>query len=128
MEFNLFGKISIVMVSLALLVGCGSKPVKNIDNSTISGVSSISSVENAIIRAGAGLGWIIKKKNSGHMVGKLALRKHVAIVDITYTKNSYSIKYKDSTNLNYDGTNIHSNYNGWIQNLQNAINVQLNLQ
>jgi hypothetical protein len=33
----------------------------------------------------------------------------------------------DSTNLNYDGTNIHRNYNGWITNLDKAIRSQLTL-
>jgi hypothetical protein len=49
----------------------------------------------------------------------------VAVVDINYTVKSYNISYKDSTELNYDGTNIHKNYNGWIQNLDKGIRAQL---
>jgi hypothetical protein len=37
------------------------------------------------------------KKSDKHIVGKLALRKHLAVIDITFDENSYSIKYKDST-------------------------------
>jgi hypothetical protein len=48
------------------------------------------------------------------------------VVDIPYSAKSYSITYKSSSNLNYDGTTIHSNYNGWVQNLHKAINTQLN--
>ena len=33
----------------------------------------------------------------------------------------------DSSNLQYDGKTIHSNYNGWIQNLDKAIRTQLTL-
>ena len=49
----------------------------------------------------------------------------MAKVDINYNTKTYSITYKDSSDLDYDGTKIHKNYNGWIQNLDNAIKVQL---
>ena len=42
-----------------------------------------------------------------------------------HKNKNYSINYKDSTNLDYDGTNIHRNYNGWIANLDRAIKTQL---
>jgi hypothetical protein len=46
-------------------------------------------------------------------------------VDIAYTTTSYSINYKDSRGLDYDGSSIHSNYNGWVQRLDRAIARQL---
>jgi hypothetical protein len=49
----------------------------------------------------------------------------MAKIDIMYDKTKYSIHYKDSKNLNYDGTNIHTNYNGWIQRLDQTIQAQL---
>ncbi|WP_428088022.1 hypothetical protein [Candidatus Thioglobus sp.] len=127
MKFNLFGKISVIAISLALLVGCGTAPVRNVDSAAISGAHSITSVEKAINRAGASLGWNVNKKSDGHMVGKLALRRHLAVVDITYNQSSYSIKYVDSSNLNYADGKIHTNYNGWIQNLEKAIDIQLSI-
>ena len=118
----------IVATSLLLiLAGCTSNPILNIENAPIEIEAKHSSkdIKKAIIRAGAGLGWQMKFKKKGHIVGTLYLRKHVAVVDITYTKNSYNITYKSSQNLNYDGTNIHKNYNGWIQNLNRQIQAQL---
>ena len=50
---------------------------------------------------------------------------NVAEVDIAYTTTTYSINYKDSRGLDYDGSNIHSNYNGWVQKLDRAIARQL---
>lgn len=82
-------------------------------------------VGKAILRAGGTLGWQMKQVEPGYILGTLKLRSHVAVVDVRYTTQNYSIKYKDSTNLNYDGTNIHSNYNGWISNLDRAIKTQL---
>ena len=89
--------------------------------------TSADSVGKAILRAGGSLGWVMKKVKDGKLVGTLMLRKHVAIVAIDYSAKSYSIHYKDSQNLNYDGTNIHSNYNGWVQNLNRAIQSQLSM-
>ncbi len=86
---------------------------------------SIELIKKAIIVAGSGLGWRIKSQSPGHLIGTLNLREHTAIVDIKYTTENFSITYNSSTNLSYDGTNIHSNYNGWIQNLEKAINVQV---
>jgi len=127
MKFNLISKISIVAVSLALLVGCGTAPVKNVESAMIAGEISIANVETAIIRAGSVLGWTMSKKSDGHILGELALRKHLAVIDITFDKGSYSIRYVDSTNLQFSGGKIHTNYNGWIENLEKAINIQLSI-
>lgn len=111
---------------LGLMVGCRTSPVYNVEGApiTITGKHTNKDVDNSIIRAGATLGWSIKKVGPGHLVGTLHLRDHVAVVDITYDSKVYNINYKDSTNLKYDGTNIHSNYNGWVQNLDRAIQTQ----
>lgn len=113
-----------------LLVGCAPAPVQNVDNSPVNASNAnydLSDVTKAIQRAGTGLGWQMKEQTPGHIVGTLHLRTHMAVVDITYTLDDYSINYKNSTNLKYDAANntIHKNYNGWIQNLTNAINAQL---
>ncbi len=119
-----------ILIKFALLFGlaisitaCKTMPVYNVDNAAlpISSGHSLEEVSAAIKRAGAGLGWQVKETTSGHNVGTLILRTHTAIVDINYTTTSFSITYKDSTNLKYDGFEIHKNYNGWIQNLENAI-------
>lgn len=125
-------KWAVILASVfaILLVSCRSAPVYNISDASIASDKSNLSLEDvskAIIRAGGGLGWQIQEDKPGHMVGTLYLRTHVAVVDINYTTKSYSITYKDSKNLDYDGTNIHTNYNGWVQNLNKAINVQLRL-
>jgi hypothetical protein len=63
----------------------------------------------------------------GQIVGTLNVRSHTAVVDIPYSTKSYSITYSSSQNLKYDeaaGT-IHSNYNGWIQRLENTIRSRI---
>ena len=122
----------IVLSALAiLLVAClAGRPIQNIENAPVNASDpnyDLSDVTKAITRAGIGLGWQMQPKTPGHIVGTLNLRKHTAIVDITYTLDDFSINYKDSTNLKYDvGNNsIHSSYNKWVGNLRKAIDINL---
>lgn len=114
---------------LLILAGCVGNPVLNIENAPIqvSAKHNSTDIKKAIMRAGAGLGWVIKEKSPGHLVGTIFLRKHTASVDIKYTGKAYSITYKNSENLNYDGTNIHKNYNGWVRNLNHRIQSELSI-
>ncbi len=126
-------KLSNVIILSAvaiLLIACAPTSIRDIENAPVNVSSAnydLSDVTKAIKRAGIGLGWQMKEETPGHIVGTLHLRSHVAIVDITYTLDDFSINYKDSNNLKYNAGNntIHKNYNGWIQNLNNAINAQL---
>ena len=116
----------LIPVVVVLLVGCRTADLYNVQGAPgASKAVSMADVEQAIRRAGNGLGWQIVPQGPGKAEGILVLREHRAVVDITYDTKSYSIMYKDSSNLNYDGKTIHSNYNGWIQNLDKAISKQL---
>jgi hypothetical protein len=119
-----------LVVAAALFIGgCATtQPVMNVDQAPITTAKakpSMDDVRQAIVRAGSGLGWEIKPDRPGHLTGRLALRTHVAVVDIDHTQTSYNIKYRESTNLDYKDGQIHKNYNGWIQNLDKAIKIQL---
>lgn len=123
-------KISgVVLAGLLLLSGCRGAAVYNVENTPIQAKVSSSKVYDAIKIAGSSKGWIITNIRPGLAMGKLSLRTHVAVVEIPYNETGYSIRYKDSTDLNYDASNnqIHQNYNGWVKNLENAINVQLSM-
>ena len=126
MKVKSHGIIYLVLATL-LITGCRMSPVYNVKDAALNPSSQATQedVGRAIITAGQSLGWQMKDEGPGHILGTLYLRSHVAIVDIFYTTSDYSIVYKDSTNLNYDGKNIHTNYNGWVQNLSNAIVTQV---
>jgi hypothetical protein len=113
---------------VAVLAGCRTSEIYNVEEAALSTppAAEMMAVENAIKRAGGGLGWQIKRAEAdepGHLIGRLPIRSHVAVVDIKHNTQTFSITYKDSTNLDYDAEKgiIHSNYNGWIQNLRGAI-------
>ena len=123
-------KIILLGLAVIMLAGCATPtPVRNISAEPVVAPAgravSLDEVGKAILRAGGTLGWQMKQVEPGYILGTLKLRSHIAVVDVRYTTQNYSVTYKDSTNLNYDGTNIHNNYNGWISNLDRAIKTQL---
>lgn len=129
MKFLKVFSIAFLVIALA---ACGGYPVKNINDhlvvSTSDGKVSKELVKEAIIKAGIHRGWIMKEVKDGVIKGQLNIRKHYAAIEITYTADSYSINYVDSTNLSYDpsANTIHRQYNNWIVYLDRSIQVYLN--
>ena len=129
MNRKIFKRFAAIAVFL-LLTGFGpGTPIYNVQSAPIppNPAATLENIEKAVIRAGLTLGWQIVPKGPGQIEGILLLRTHRAVVDITYDTRSFSITYKDSVNLDYVETDktIHSNYNGWIQNLEKAIRAQV---
>lgn len=114
---------------LLLVASCRTAPLYNVENAVITPPenASVEDIDKAIVRAGAQLGWQISKTAPGKLIGRLPIRSHLAIVDISHDRDQVSITYKDSTNLNYDADSgiIHPNYNSWVKNLQKAIFIQV---
>jgi hypothetical protein len=112
---------------VALGVGCITAPIYDVVNAPVvaNRTATMDDVQKAIVRAGTQLGWQITPESPGKLTGRLALRTHTATMDITHDVQTYSIKYRDSTNLQAEGGQIHKNYNGWIQNLEKGIRAQL---
>ena len=129
-------KILGVLLLVMVVVGCrGGAPIFNVNEATVNPVSgkepTMEDVTKAIIGASTGStpAWNMQVLKPGHIVATLHVRSHMAVVDIQYTTKSYSITYKESSNLKYDagdGT-IHSNYNAWVQRLDNNIRTKLAL-
>ena len=112
------------------LVGCVTNPVYNVTDAPVMTSTrgyTARDVRSAILQAGAAKGWQMKEIRPGLIVGTLNVRDHMAQVDIEYDRKTYSILYKNSYNLKYDGANIHKNYNEWVQQLSAAINTQMGL-
>ena len=120
------------LAAVVAIAGCTAAPIMNVTNAPITSSTgkqmSKAEVRGAILRAGAALGWQMKDENPDLLVGTLLLRSHTAVIEIPYSQNNYSIKYRSSTNLNERNGTIHKNYNGWIQNLTRGINAQMTAQ
>ena len=144
------GRTTLVLAMLIAIAGCPAVQIVNVKDAPVKTLSgkdlTFQQVTKAIVLAGMGLKWEMVVAEPGHIVGTLNLRSHQAVVDIPYTTKTYSITYKDSKNLLWKGLNsitknnqnlpgmvpkvgsvptIHSNYNGWIENLDNAIRMQI---
>jgi hypothetical protein len=125
----IYKKIIMALAMALLMAACTSRPVMNVTDAPVvtTGGKQITTdqVRNAIVGAGNGLGWVMTPTSAGLVVGSLNLRTHLAVVDVRYTARTFSIAYKDSTNLDYQNGQIHKNYNGWIENLDRSIRNEL---
>lgn len=117
---------------VAVVAGCrGGGQIYNVKDAPVQTATgkapSMEDVQKAIIQAGAGLGWTMAVVKPGELMGTLNIRSHQAVVTIPYTTKTYSILYKDSSNLKYnaDKQTIHENYTSWIQRLDGAIRSRL---
>ncbi|MDT8344882.1 MAG: hypothetical protein RQ752_10685 [Thermohalobaculum sp.] len=89
---------------------------------------SLDDYRAAIIRAGAKRGWIFTDERPGHLIGNIIVRgKHFVEIDVKFNTENFSINYKSSRNLNYDPVRyeIHPNYNSWITNLEQDIQIEV---
>lgn len=121
--------LGIAFASVLLVAGCRTAPIYNVKDVPVNvpagQQATLATVEHAIVRAGNDLGWQMKVEKPGLIVGTLNVRSHVAVVDIPFTVTSFSILYRSSVNLNQQDDKIHSNYNGRIRQLDQAIRSQL---
>jgi hypothetical protein len=122
-------KYLLFSVAFVALAGCNSAPVRNINEAPVvlgsAKAATADQVRTAIVGAGNGLGWTMTSAAPGLVTGRIALRGHTALIDVRYTPTTYSIVYKDSTNLDFKDGQIHKNYNGWIDNLNRDIRGNL---
>ena len=115
---------------LLILVGCStSQPLYSVDNAVVfTGSGSqptLEQIRRAIVASVTRKGWTAKNIGSRQIQATLNVRKNIARVVIAYSTRSYSITYKDSHTLAYDGATIHRNYNKWVRKLKILINRQL---
>ena len=110
-----------------ILVGCStSQPLHSVDSAVVfTGSGSqptLEQIRRAIVASVTRKGWTAKNIGSRQIQATLNVRKNIARVVIAYSTRSYSITYKDSHTLDYDGATIHRNYNKWVRNLEILIN------
>ena len=122
----------VVCMAVVMVVGCrGGGQIYQVKDAPVQTATgnqlSLAEVEKAIIQAGVAAGWMMAIAKPGEIIGTLNLRSHQAVVSIPYTSKTYSILYKDSSNLKYNAEKqtIHENYASWIQRLDGAIRSRL---
>lgn len=113
----------VVMGSLLILASCRAAPVYDVIQERFETQRSVSmaALGKMIRMTAADRGWTTKRIGRGRIEARLANREHLAVVDITFNRRHFSITYKDSRNMNYDGSTIHAKYSSWVRNLANDI-------
>ncbi|MEG3112881.1 hypothetical protein SC127_19325 [Pantoea sp. T14] len=121
---------TILMLALTatLLTGCaGTAPIHNV-NQSLSQRYTDNQMKVAIIEAGIGRKWVMTPVAPGILNGRLSQRGFTANIRVTYTDQSYIIQYVSSENLKAENGKIHGNYNRWINNLDQDIQLRLAAQ
>ena len=112
-----------LVVAAVLLTGCArTAPIHNV-NQTLTQRYTDNQMKLAIIEAGRK--WVMTPVSPGVINGRLAQRDFVATIRITYTSQNYRIDYVSSENLKAGQGEIHNNYNRWIANLDQDIQLRL---
>ncbi|MGK0222428.1 MAG: hypothetical protein ACI9ON_001667 [Limisphaerales bacterium] len=89
---------------------------------------TVEQVRFAILEGCTARGWRVRDQGENMLIATLRVRaKHLAEVEIPYTKEHYSIQYLSSSNLDYSAKRqrIHRNYNRWVQMLMEAIDKSI---
>jgi hypothetical protein len=130
---------AVLVVSLAPFMASHAsrvEPLVNIENQAVARADgkplTIEQVKSAIIAGSLRQRiWTVSPVSQGVMTATLNVRdKHTAVVDISYTAKSFSIKHRESNQLLYEKDEngveqIHRNYNRWIQGLRQNITQEV---
>src|SRR5712691_9274675 len=127
MRLNQLNTAVVAVGTMALIVGCVVAPISNVVSQPVSTnrPASLDEVGNAIVRAGTSLNMQMLKAGPGLITATYTPRGPSATMEIRYDTKQYSITYKDSQGMRYDGSQIHKKYNIWVHNLDNRIRAQL---
>ena len=91
--------------------------------------ASAEDIKKAFMVGGARRGWVFSDTGPGKMTGKLVVRTHTLVMDLTYETGKYTLRYLDSVNLDYKDDagkkSIHKAYVNWNTNLMNDARAEL---
>ncbi|MDX1411407.1 MAG: hypothetical protein R3351_04580 [Nitrospirales bacterium] len=129
--------VSAILVLLGLTgVGC-QRDLYNVKDAPVPTFGSRSltmeEVKNAIMksRGTSQIQYQMRDVQPGLIRCVITHKIHRAVVNITYSTESYSITYQDSQNLKYEPADaenaavIHRHYNTWIRDLDESIRFNL---
>ncbi|MCT6698253.1 hypothetical protein [Rheinheimera sp. 4Y26] len=117
--------ISAAALALAL-TACQSTPLQQVYTDPVPYNLTEPQLEQAILQAGAGRGWLMTPQGPGKIHAELNIRSHKVITSVTYNPQSFSITYVDSVNMDAKKGKIHRQYVNWVTNLRQDIRVRMN--
>ena len=120
---------SLVLGAVIVASACArTAPIYNVQDHPIPIATQnlpLEEIGRSIVQAGRRRHWRMDSVGPGQITGTFADRQHEAVINITYTRQAYSITLADSTNLRQEGDEVHKKYNKWIRALQREIDGRL---
>ncbi len=98
----LLALVSAAVASAPALAAVDLTEWKDVAAVTGSGTpASAEQIKRAFMASGAQRGWVFTDNGAGKMTGKLVLRTHTLMMELSYEAGRYSLRYLDSVNLDY---------------------------
>jgi hypothetical protein len=86
-------------------------------------------IKRAFMVGGARRGWTFTDAGPDKMIATVVVRTHTLVMELTYEPGKYSLKYKDSIDLEFKDDagkrTIHRAYVNWNTNLMNDVRAEL---
>ncbi len=127
-------KMFAVAISVSLAFGgCAGfgpanlEPIVTVTNTAFPPKGDLDLVLMQIERAARFSGWTTEVTDVGEILAsrRKGRSQHVAQVLIHFDTRAFSIIYRGSVALDYDGTQIHKLYNRWVRDLETAIVTEM---
>lgn len=123
-------RIAAVLGILLIAAAC-TKPIYKVEASSYGwgpqkGVT-LAQMRSTIEKTARDLGWELSDVRPGSFTAKRdwGARKHNVVVAVVYNEKNFSIRYKDSVNMSYDGSSIHHTYNDMVSTLKDHIKTNV---
>jgi hypothetical protein len=120
--------IAVIIASVLFLAPANAEPVNNVVNHPVPVVGkalTTAQIGKNILIAGLKRHWHMTEDGPNQLKAVQANARQQAIIAISYTGTSYSIRLVNSTGLHQNGDDISRRYNGWVRYLLQDIDDQL---
>jgi hypothetical protein len=118
-------------IGILLLAAACTKPMHKVEASKYGwgpqkGVT-LAQMRSTIEKTAQDLGWQLSDVQAGSFTARQewGATKHNIVVGVVYDEKTFSIRYKDSKNMSFNGSSIHHTYNDMVSTLQDHIKTNV---
>jgi hypothetical protein len=122
----------LVVACLILAIAACTAPIRRVNSPNYGWGPrpevTLAQIQTEIEKTARGQGWQLSEVKTGSFVAKREWGdkgKHNIVVDVVYDRKGFSIRYKDSKQMDYDGKSIHHTYNDMVETLRDGIKASV---